>query len=173
MCFAKTDLLVHIHLPREKLFEAVQLFAKVFFDHSKQRDLKVLETGLQRGELSSFLVGWIKVNQSLDCRVLVTYTLTVQAFYSIPLCTIIIQVAVQPWPQLQSSPTALLLCVAHGLKDTEEFYKEWVMVFRWRPWCLVLSLMNDAVNILDSQELWHGLCSVIPKVGLCHVITLV
>lgn len=56
MSFAKADLLIHIHLPREELFEAVQLLAKVFFDHSKQRDLYVLQLGLQRGELSSLLV---------------------------------------------------------------------------------------------------------------------
>lgn len=52
----KTDLLIQVHLPREELFEAVQLLAKVFFDHSKQRDLNVLQLGLQRGELSSLLM---------------------------------------------------------------------------------------------------------------------
>lgn len=52
----KTNLLIQVHLPREELFEAVQLLAKVFFDHSKQRDLNVLQLGLQRGELSSLLM---------------------------------------------------------------------------------------------------------------------
>lgn len=51
-----TDLLIQVHLPREELFEAVQLLAEVFFHHSKQRDLNVLQLGLERGELSSFLV---------------------------------------------------------------------------------------------------------------------
>lgn len=52
----KADLLIHIDLPREELLEAVQLLAKVFFDHSKQRDLNVLQPGLQRGELGSLLM---------------------------------------------------------------------------------------------------------------------
>lgn len=54
--FARADLQVHVDLPREELFEVVQLLAKVFFNHSKQRHLKVLQLGLQRGELSSLLV---------------------------------------------------------------------------------------------------------------------
>lgn len=53
--FSKADLLIHVDLPREVLLEAVQLLAKVFFDHGKQRDLKVLQLGLQRGQLSSLL----------------------------------------------------------------------------------------------------------------------
>lgn len=44
--FAKADLVIHIDLSREVLLEAVQLLAKVFFDHGKQRNLKVLQLGL-------------------------------------------------------------------------------------------------------------------------------
>lgn len=51
-----TDLLIQVHLPREELFERVQLLAEVFFHHSKQRDLNVLQLGLQRGKLSSLLM---------------------------------------------------------------------------------------------------------------------
>lgn len=51
-----TDLLIQVHFPSEELFEAVQLLAEVFFYHSKQRDLNVLQLGLQRGELSSLLM---------------------------------------------------------------------------------------------------------------------
>lgn len=60
MCFywgrAGTDLLIQVHLPREELFEGVQLLAEVFFHHSKQRDFNVLQLGLQRGKLSSLLI---------------------------------------------------------------------------------------------------------------------
>lgn len=55
MIRVKTNLLIHIHLPREEFLEAVQFFAKVLFDHSKQRNFKVLQLGLERGELSSLL----------------------------------------------------------------------------------------------------------------------
>lgn len=53
--FAKAHRLIHVDLPREALLEAVQLLANVFFDHGKQRDLKVQQLGLQRGQLSSLL----------------------------------------------------------------------------------------------------------------------
>lgn len=55
MIGVKTDLLIHIHLPREEFLKAVQFFAKVLFDHSKQRNFKILQLGLERGELSSLL----------------------------------------------------------------------------------------------------------------------
>lgn len=54
-----SDLLIHVHLPREEFFEAVQFFAKVLFDHSKQRNFKILQLGLERGELSRLLHGGV------------------------------------------------------------------------------------------------------------------
>lgn len=51
----KADLQIHVDFPSEGLLEAIQLFANVFFYHGKQRDFKVLQLGLQRGQLSSFL----------------------------------------------------------------------------------------------------------------------
>lgn len=87
-----TDLLIQVHLPREELFEAVQLLAEVFFHHSKQGDLNVLQLGLQRGELSSLLT----TEESDNLSMAKTLTLTLHVCPHRPLCTIVIQVASQP-----------------------------------------------------------------------------
>lgn len=50
------DLLIHVDPPSEVLLETVQLLANVFFNHGKERDFKVLQLGLQRGQLSSLLM---------------------------------------------------------------------------------------------------------------------
>lgn len=53
----KADRLIHVDLPREVLLEAVQLLAEVFLYHGEQRDFKILQLVLQRGQLSGLLEG--------------------------------------------------------------------------------------------------------------------
>lgn len=98
----------------------------------------------------SSAASWWQKSQRTSAKLLNSFTMHI--CHRLPLCTIIIQVVAQPWPQHQSSPTGVLLYASHGLRERVRESSGWTQ----KVWKLpTLQFRLTASSRLELRVLQH------------------